>query len=43
MHAPKTKPPTARAAMAMAKAQAYQDAADAPATLRAYQRISNIY
>jgi integrase len=32
----KTKPPTARAAMAMAKAQAYQDAADAPATLRAY-------
>jgi hypothetical protein len=43
VHAPKTKPPTARAAMAMAKAQAYQDAADAPATLRAYQRISNIY
>jgi len=34
--APKTKPPTARAAMAMAKAQAYQDAADAPSTLRAY-------
>jgi len=33
---PKTKPPTARAAMAMAKAQAYQDAADAPSTLRAY-------
>jgi integrase len=31
-----TKPPTARAAMALAKAQAYQDAADAPATLRAY-------
>lgn len=36
MDAPKTKPPTARAAMALAKAQAYQDAADAPATLRAY-------
>ena len=36
MDAPKTKPPTARAAIAMAKAQAYQDAADAPATLRAY-------
>ncbi len=36
MDAPQTKPPTARAAMAMAKAQAYQDAADAPATLRAY-------
>jgi integrase len=34
--APNTKPPSARAAMAMAKAQAYQDAADAPATLRAY-------
>jgi integrase len=33
---PQTKPPTARAAMALAKAQAYQDAADAPATLRAY-------
>lgn len=32
----KPKPPTARAAMAMAKAQAYQDAADAPSTLRAY-------
>ncbi len=32
----KTKPPTDRAAMAMAKAQAYQDAADAPSTLRAY-------
>jgi integrase len=31
-----TKSPTARAAMALAKAQAYQDAADAPATLRAY-------
>ena len=30
------KPPTARAAIALAKAQAYQDAADAPATLRAY-------
>jgi integrase len=33
---PKTKPPSARAAMAMAKAKTYQDAADAPATLRAY-------
>jgi len=32
---PKFKP-TARAAMALAKAQAYQDAADAPATLQAY-------
>src|SRR5271166_1210680 len=31
-----TRPPTARAAMALAKSQAYQDAADAPATLRAY-------
>jgi hypothetical protein len=31
-----TKPPTARAAIALAKAQAYQDAADGPATLRAY-------
>ncbi|WP_158932644.1 site-specific integrase [Acidisphaera sp. S103] len=30
------KPPTARAALAIAKSQAYQDAADAPATLRAY-------
>jgi hypothetical protein len=29
------KPPTARAAIALAKSQAYQDAADAPATLRA--------
>ena len=28
--------PTPRAALAMAKSQAYQDAADAPATLRAY-------
>lgn len=36
MDEPKTKPPTAGAAMAMAKAQAYQDAADAPSTLRAY-------
>ena len=36
MDFPKTKPPSARAAMAMAKAQAYQDAADAPSTLRAY-------
>ncbi len=36
MDTPQTKPLTARAAMAMAKAQAYQDAADAPATLRAY-------
>jgi integrase len=34
--APQTKPPTARAAMALARSQAYQDAADAPATLRAY-------
>src|ERR1700729_4125474 len=31
-----TKPPAARAAIALAKSQAYQDAADAPATLRAY-------
>ena len=30
------KPPSARAAIALAKSQAYQDAADAPATLRAY-------
>src|SRR4051812_45995015 len=30
------RPPTARAAIALAKSQAYQDAADAPATLRAY-------
>src|SRR5271165_3218617 len=30
------RPPTARAALALAKSQAYQDAADAPATLRAY-------
>jgi len=29
-------PPSARAAIALAKSQAYQDAADAPATLRAY-------
>ena len=36
MDAPKTKSPAARAAMALAKAQAYQDAADAPSTLRAY-------
>jgi integrase len=36
MDTPQTKLPTARAAMAMAKAQAYQDAADAPSTLRAY-------
>ena len=36
MDALKSKPPTARAAMAMAKAKKYQDAADAPATLRAY-------
>lgn len=36
MDAPKSKPPSARAAMALARAQAYQDAADAPATLRAY-------
>jgi integrase len=31
-----TKPPAARAAIALAKSQAYQDAADAPTTLRAY-------
>ena len=30
------KPPSARAAMAMAKSKTYQDAADAPSTLRAY-------
>lgn len=30
------KPPTARAALAVAKSRAYQEAADAPATLRAY-------
>ncbi|HME24817.1 MAG TPA: site-specific integrase [Acetobacteraceae bacterium] len=30
------KPPAVRAAMALAKSQAYQDAADAPATLKAY-------
>ncbi|MBV8488224.1 MAG: site-specific integrase, partial [Planctomycetaceae bacterium] len=30
------KPPSARAAMALARSQAYQDVADAPATLRAY-------
>ena len=30
------KPPAPRAAIALAKSQAYQDAADAPATLRAY-------
>lgn len=30
------KPLTTRAALALAKSQAYQDAADAPATLRAY-------
>ena len=30
------KPPVPRAAMALAKSQAYQDAADAPSTLRAY-------
>ena len=36
MNPVKPKPPTARVAMAMAKSQAYQDAADAPATLRAY-------
>ncbi len=29
-------PPSARAGLALAKSQAYQDAADAPATLRAY-------
>jgi integrase len=31
-----SKPPTARAAIALAKSQGYQDVADAPATLRAY-------
>src|SRR6516162_9332220 len=30
------KPPAPRAAIALAKSHAYQDAADAPATLRAY-------
>src|ERR1700726_2494562 len=30
------KPPAPRAAIALARSQAYQDAADAPATLRAY-------
>ncbi len=30
------KPPSPRAAIALAKSQEYQDAADAPATLRAY-------
>src|ERR1700758_4107326 len=30
------KPPAPRAAMALAKSQSYQDAADAPTTLRAY-------
>src|SRR3984957_11335843 len=30
------KPPTARASIALAKSPAYQDAAGAPATLRAY-------
>lgn len=33
---PPRKPPSARAALALAKSQAYQDAADAPATLKAY-------
>lgn len=36
MDAPQSKPPSARAAVLLAKSQAYQDAADAPATLRAY-------
>jgi site-specific recombinase XerD len=31
-----TNPPTTRAALALAKSRAYQDAADAPATLRTY-------
>jgi hypothetical protein len=31
------KPPWPRAALAMAKSEAYQAAADAPATLRAYK------
>ena len=30
------KPPAPRAAMALAISQAYQDAADAPSTLKAY-------
>jgi len=36
METEKPKPPSTRVAMAIAKSQAYQDAADAPATLRAY-------
>ena len=36
MEVPKSKTQSARAAMAMAKAKTYQDAADAPSTLRAY-------
>jgi len=32
----KPQSPAARTALAFAKSQAYQDAADAPATLRAY-------
>lgn len=36
METGKPKPPSPRVAMAIAKSQAYQDAADAPATLRAY-------
>jgi integrase len=36
MDIPLPKPPSASAAMALAKAQSYQDAADAPSTLRAY-------
>jgi len=32
----KSKAPSARAALALAKSQSYQDAADAPATIRAY-------
>ena len=36
MKAKNPKPPSARTVMAMAKAQAYQHAADAPSTLRAY-------
>jgi len=34
------KPPAPRAAIALAKSQAYQDSADAPATLRPTQPIS---
>lgn len=36
MEPSKSKAPSARAALALAKSQSYQDAADAPATIRAY-------